>query len=81
MTVIFLTQLKKPYKNIKIIYVSQSLKNDINTHTETLIRLHKKVDTSAKLVKRFHNLIVDYLQKIFNTCLKTVPSLMTLTNL
>ena len=38
-------------------------------------------DTSTKLVKRFDNLIVDYLQKIFNNCLKTVPSLVTLKNL
>ena len=42
---------------------------DINKATQ-------ESDIPAKLVKRFDNLIVDYLQKHFNICLK-VPSLKT----
>ena len=38
-------------------------------------------DISTKVVKRFDNLILDYLQENFNNCLKKVPSLKTLKRL
>ena len=51
--------------------ISQQIKRlDINEATQ-------ESDIPTKPVKRFDNLIVDYLQHNFNNCLKKVPSLKT----
>ena len=86
----FLTQLKKLYKNIKIIQVSIIKKmvstvdknntfsfksitaDDISQQIKRLDinKATQESDIPTKLVKRFDNLIVDYLQENFNNCLK-----------
>ena len=49
--------------------ISQQMKRlDINKATQGS-------DIPTKLLKRFNNIIVDYLQENFNNCLKKVPSL------
>ena len=79
----FLTQLKKLYKDIKIIRVSPSSKVVISFPSCLLLQMiyHNKIkrldinkatqetDIPTKLVKRFGNLIVDYLQENFSNCL------------
>ena len=86
----FLTQLKKLYKNIRIIRVSLSSKkwyllliknnkfsfepitsDDISQQIKRL-DINKATHKSyipTKLLKRYDNLIVDYVQENFNNCL------------
>ena len=87
----FLTQLKKLYKNKKVIRVSLLSKKwyllstrricfpSSLLHVDDISQQIKRLDINkathesdipTKLVKRFDNLVVDYLQENFNNCLK-----------